>query len=111
LFLMKRANVKFNLKEAATTIAPYAAVMLVYGLMRIAVVGTSHPPTFEEHATVLDWLTLVPWMFGKYVQYAVVPYPLVGLHLTPLYLKDRMLSSVVYLLMIAAGLLLLIWAC
>jgi len=107
LFLMHRANTKLNLREVAAATVPYVAVLIVYGVIRITVVGGSQPATFLEHASVLDWLTLIPWLLGRYVRYAVVPYPLVGLHLTPLYLKDRLLSSGMYVLLITSVVLLL----
>jgi tetratricopeptide (TPR) repeat protein len=102
LILMKQPNPKFNLRGAAALTIPYIAVLIVYGVIRIAVVGGSQPATFLEHASALDWLTLIPWLLGKYLRYAFVPYPLVGLHLTPLYLKDRYVSSAIYVLLIAS---------
>jgi tetratricopeptide (TPR) repeat protein len=46
-------------------------------------------------------------MLGRYLRYAFVPYPLTALPLVPLYFQDRALSSLVYLLAIAALILLL----
>lgn len=99
LFRMKSTELGLNTRKILQSAVPYVLVLAVYGIARAAVVGTSLPATFNAHSTAVDWLTLAVWMFGRYVQYVVVPYPLSGMHLTPLYFQDRLLSTVLYALL------------
>jgi len=103
LFRMTGTGLRLNLKQAAAAVAPYLLVLGAYIIMRVAATGATLPATFNEHATVLDWVTLGIWMFGRYIRYALVPYPLSGLHLTPLYFHDRVLFTVLYALVIGAA--------
>jgi tetratricopeptide (TPR) repeat protein len=101
LFRMKSTELGLNTKQVLQSLVPYVIVLAIYGIARTAALGITMPPAFDDHATIVDWITLSVWMFGRYTQYALAPYPLTGLHLTPLYLQDRLLSTFLFGLLAA----------
>ena len=105
---MRWTELQLTPKKAIAALAPYTLVLVLYGIARVAVVGVRAPSTFLEHAGPWDWLTLGVWMLGRYLRYAFVPYPLTALPMTPLYFQDRVLSTLVYALMIVTFILLLV---
>jgi hypothetical protein len=108
LLRMRRADLDLTQKKSLVAVVPYVVVLIGYLLARVAALGTGFTGTFREHANLLDWLTLEIWMFGRYVRYAFVPYPLVAMPLTPLYFPDRVVSTLVYASVIAAVVLVLV---
>jgi tetratricopeptide (TPR) repeat protein len=65
--------------------------------MRLAAVGLLPPSaTFDDHATLMDSVTLVFWAIGAYARYALVPYPLVAYHVVPFHFADRTFSTGIY---------------
>jgi tetratricopeptide (TPR) repeat protein len=101
--LMKRDELQPGVKKIALSIAPFFVAIGAYGMLRLWVVGASIPSTLRTEASILDWITMAIWLFGQYVRYAFVPYPLTPFHLTSLHLADRMASTVLYTLLIAAS--------
>jgi protein O-mannosyl-transferase len=99
---MRWTELQLNPRKAAVALIPYVLVLGAYGLARIAIVGANLPATFAEHAGLWDWLTLGVWMFGRYLRYAFFPYPLTALPMTPLYFQDRVVSTLVYALLLTA---------
>ena len=107
--VFRMTGLHLNVRQSVAAVFPYILVLGAYLITRVAAIGTTLPATFKEHATLLDWLTLAVWMFGKYIRYAVLPYPLSGLHLTPLYFHDRILSTLGYALVAVAALALTVF--
>jgi tetratricopeptide (TPR) repeat protein len=102
LLLMKWDELKLSTRKAAMLISPLLVVLAGYLALRIHALGPSLPPSFEEHATVVDWITLELWTVGRYLRYIVVPFPQAAFHNSPLYLVDRVVSTILYSLMIVS---------
>jgi len=105
---MKRDELHFTIGKSARSIAPFFLVVAVYLAVRLSVLGLTLPATFEDHPGVFDWITLAVWIFGHYLQFAFVPYPLASFHPTPLYLEYRIVSTILYGFL-AAGIAGLLW--
>src|SRR5262245_40581374 len=73
------------LKQATLIVASFVIVTGVYVLFRIAAVGWNLPEATHEDAGIFDWMTLGLSLVGRYIQYAVVPYPLYVYHLIPIH--------------------------
>ncbi len=102
ILLMKRQELNLTTRKMLLLIAPFIAVLMVYGALRIHAVRGGMLPSFEEHANVLDWITLELWTVGRYLRYVIVPFPLAAFHIAPLYLSDRIFTTILYTLTIAA---------
>jgi tetratricopeptide (TPR) repeat protein len=105
---MKWDELRFTFKKAALSIAPFILVTAVYLAVRVSVLGLTLPATFEDHPSTFDWITLAVWIFGHYLRYAIIPYPLAAFHPTPLYLEYRIVSTILYGLL-AAGITCFLW--
>jgi tetratricopeptide (TPR) repeat protein len=104
---MKRGELQLSTRKSILSLLPYTFVLALYGAVRLSVIGASVPPALSATGSALDWVTLGIWMFGRYLRYAFVPYPLVAFHLTSLPLAHRIPSTALYALLIAAIVLLL----
>jgi tetratricopeptide (TPR) repeat protein len=104
---MKRGDLQLSAGKCVRALLPYASVLAFYGVLRLSVIAASGTSTLPANGTALDWVTFGIWMFGRYLRYAFVPYPLAAFHLTSLSLASRIASTALYALLIAAILLLL----
>ena len=96
LAVLRDSFSRARLKQVALNLLPYLSVALAYLLVRWNALGflvTSHR---YIDADLLDWATLVPRVFGQYIRYMVVPYPLAGYHLIPTAFYDRIPSTLMY---------------
>jgi Tfp pilus assembly protein PilF len=96
-----------NVKAVARTMIPFAVVFALYFVLRLIAIGSNLPGVIQEQASMLDWATLVAWVTGNYIRYALVPYPLAAQHSVPLHLGDRVGSTLVFgaILVMTAALL------
>ena len=99
---MKREELRVDLRKAALSMAPILAALGVYGGLRLWVLGASVPSNLHTEASILDWATLAVWMFGQYLRYAFVPYPLAPFHLIALHFSDRVAATALYALLIVS---------
>ncbi len=90
-----------RLKTAVVSLFPLIAAGLVYLAARFAALGFLTTTHLQIEASGLDWFTLGIRVFGQYIHYSLLPYPLSAYHLIPLHLSDRILSTVLYALCIA----------
>jgi protein O-mannosyl-transferase len=90
-------------KKAALDVMPLVLAGAVYTLARVAALGFISTTHLNIQASVVDWFTLGLRVFGQYVQYAVIPFPLSAYHLIALHLTDRIGSTLLYVLWIAAA--------
>ncbi len=87
-----------SLAQKAVLMVPYAVVVAIYTAMRVHALGfltTEHTP-LEMGA--FDWITLGIQVFGRYLWYAVLPYPLIAYHQVPAHFSDRALPTVLALI-------------
>src|SRR5262249_2772881 len=95
-----------RLNKAAAEIAPIIVAGAIYIVVRLAALGFISTTHLEIAASSVDWLTLGLRVFGQYIQYSLVPYPLTAYHLIPLHLSDRIVSTLVYTLVIPLAIVL-----
>jgi tetratricopeptide (TPR) repeat protein len=96
--------------KALIQIAPYALAVAVYAGFRIAATGLNLPSSVDANASFVDWITLAVWIVGLYFRYAIAPYPLYIYHLAPLHFADRVISTLLYaLLLLGTAAIILIW--
>ena len=88
-------------KKALTGIAPLIVAGVIYLAVRVAALGFISTTHLTIEAGPLDWITLGLRVFGQYVQYSLLPYPLSAYHLIPLRLSDRIVSTMLYTLLAA----------
>ena len=89
--------------QAVTDLATFALAGVVYLGARAAALGFLATRHLNVEASFWDWVSLGPRVFGQYVHYALVPYPLTAYHLIPLHLSDRMVSTFLYALVAVAA--------
>jgi tetratricopeptide (TPR) repeat protein len=94
---------KARLKDAASLALPFVIVAGIYAALRVNAVGLSIPGVIQSQATLWDWATLAIWVVGRYLQYAIVPYPLSAQHVVALHFSDRVISTIVFGLVVAAA--------
>ncbi len=80
---------------------PYAAVVAVYVGMRIHALGFLTTEHTQLVMGYLDWITLGLHVFGRYIWYALVPYPLNAYHQVPSHLADRVVPTLIALIPIS----------
>ena len=91
-------------KRTALDVAPLVFAGVIYVMARVMALGFISTTHLKIQASMLDWVTLCLRVFGQYVQYALVPYPLSAYHLIPLHFTDRVLSTLLCaLLIVIAG--------
>jgi Flp pilus assembly protein TadD len=103
LVLLTTIRQPWPLSRRIHLMIPYAAVVAVYLVMRIYALGflaTEHTPLVMPY---LDWITLAIHIFGRYIWFALVPYPLNAYHQVPTHLADRVDSTLIALIPIALG--------
>lgn len=88
-----RLRTEGALKKVLRQVIPHAIVFGIYLICRYAVLGVIATSQTSVEASLIDWATMVPAVFVRYVWYALVPYPLVAYHLVPLHLQDRVLTT------------------
>jgi tetratricopeptide (TPR) repeat protein len=79
---------------------PYGVVAAIYLGMRVHALGflaTTHTPL---EMGLFDWITLGIQVFGRYIWYAILPYPLIAYHQVPAHFPDRVLPGVLALISI-----------
>ena len=88
------------------SVLPLFGVLAVYLIMRVSALGLLATSHLEVEAGWLDWVSLGVRVFGDYIRYALVPYPLNAFHLVPLKLEYRTLSTSIAMaaIVIIAGL-------
>jgi len=99
LMTMKRDE-KCSVKQILFVMTPYAIVFAAYAIIRFTSVGLNPYSAFRNSLTVPDWATLFVWIFGRYLRYAFLPYPLAPFHPAPLLFGDRVVSTSVSVLAI-----------
>jgi Tfp pilus assembly protein PilF len=110
LLLTVRKEQWKSLKNIRLMGSIYILVVLVYAVFRITAVGLEVPAAAEVTTSMLDWATLVIWVVGSYLRYAIIPYPLYTHHLAPLHFGDRIFSTLAYAAAISAiGTALAVW--
>jgi len=107
ILLMKQTELRFSIRKLCLTVAPSFFVLGLYLAVRVYVVGSGLAFFLEQHANGLDWISLGVWMFGRYLRYALLPYPLAIFHPVPLYFSARVFSTGLYSLLIASVVFLL----
>src|SRR5207247_4048762 len=87
-------------------VLPLLGVLAVYLIVRVSVLGLLATSHLEVEAGWLDWVSLGVRVFGDYIRYALVPYPLNAFLLVPLKLEYRTLSTSIAMaaIVIIAGL-------
>lgn len=100
--LTRRRDADVNLRKVALSILPLLGALGLYAGLRLWVLGGSVPSALHTQASFLDWATLAVWMFGQYLRYAFVPYPLAPFHLIAVQFSDRMAATALYALLIVA---------
>lgn len=103
LMLAKGRLRRGQFKNAANDLAPFFAAVAVYIGARLAALGFLSTTHMQVEAGALDWVSLGLRVFGQYIQYILLPYPLSAYHLIPLHLPDRVLSTLLYTGCIAAA--------
>jgi protein O-mannosyl-transferase len=91
-----------SLAQRGGLMVPYAAVTAIYVAMRVHALGfltTVHTPL---EMGLFDWITLGIQVFGRYIWYALIPYPLIAYHQVPAHFSDRALPTVLALVCILA---------
>jgi len=76
---------------------PYMLAALVYLLIRVSALGFLASDENQMNASLFDWITLGVQVFGRYIWFAMIPYPLMAYHQVPLHLVDRVVPGVVAL--------------
>jgi Tfp pilus assembly protein PilF len=92
-----------RLDKSLMEIAPLFVAGAIYIVVRLAALGFISTTHLDIAASVVDWFTLGLRVFGQYIRYSLVPYPLTAYHLIPLHLSDRMLSTLLYTLLIGVA--------
>jgi len=92
-----------GVKKGVLDLAPLLLAGVIYVTVRLMALGFLSTTHLNIQAGVLDWITLALRVFGQYIQYAFVPYPLSAYHLIPLHFTDRILSTLLYVLLIAVA--------
>ena len=96
LLLAKGQLRQGRFRKALNDLAPLFAAGLVYIGARLAALRFLSTTHLNIETGVLDWATLGLRVFGQYIHYALLPYPLSAYHLIPLHLPDRVLSTLLY---------------
>jgi len=99
LIMFKEGRVK-SLKKTAVDVAPLLFAGVIYMSARLMALGFISTTHLNIQASFLDWATLALRVFGQYIQYALIPYPLSAYHLIALHFTDRVLSTVLYVFLI-----------
>jgi tetratricopeptide (TPR) repeat protein len=99
LIMFKEGRVK-SLKKTAVDVAPLLFAGVIYMSARLMALGFISTTHLNIQASFLDWATLALRVFGQYIQYALIPYPLSAYHLIALHFTDRILSTVLYVFLI-----------
>jgi Tfp pilus assembly protein PilF len=108
LLLANRKNYTFKPGSLVIHGVPYLLALGIYVCFRIAVVGWNLPAVVQTEASFWDWMTLGVFAVGRYLRYSLIPYPLIVYHLVPLYLRYRILSTIMYGAIIVASIS-LVW--
>jgi protein O-mannosyl-transferase len=99
LIMFNEGRVK-SLKKTAVDVAPLLFAGVIYMSARLMALGFISTTHLNIQASFLDWATLALRVFGQYIQYALIPYPLSAYHLIALHFTDRILSTVLYVFLI-----------
>jgi protein O-mannosyl-transferase len=83
-------------KSVLFELSPYAIVAAVYVGIRMAVFGFIVTNHIEVKASFWDWISLGIDIFGQYIRYSLVPFPLSAFHLTPTHFSDRIAATILY---------------
>jgi protein O-mannosyl-transferase len=103
LMLAKGELRKTQLAQATRDLFPFFVAGLVYLGARLAALGFLSTNHANVSASFGDWITLGLRVFGQYIHYTLVPFPLTAYHLIPIHLSDRMLPTFLYVLCIVAA--------
>lgn len=101
LFTFRPAARPARTSERLIAMAPFIAVTIAYLLLRAHALGFLATTHLNAQASWLDWITLGIFVFGQYLWYALIPYPLIAYHLVPLHFPDRAVFTIVALLSVA----------
>ncbi|MEO5924667.1 MAG: tetratricopeptide repeat protein [Bryobacteraceae bacterium] len=96
------------LAQRLRIVIPFAVVTAIYTALRFNALGllvTVHTPTT---LSIFDWVTLGIQVFGRYIWYALIPFPLLAYHQLPVHFSDRAVPTLVALASIL-GLAALLW--
>jgi protein O-mannosyl-transferase len=106
ILMLKDGRLRLDgFKKGALDLLPLVVAGFIYLVVRVAALGFVSTTHLQIQASLLDWVSLGVHVLGKYVHFAILPYPLSAYHLIPLHLADRMVSTLVYaLLIVGAGL-------
>lgn len=89
LTALQRRFSRGNFRRILAGLSPYLAVAVIYAGMRWIALGHLVMSHSLPSASLTDWLTMALIIFGQYIRYALLPYPLAGYHMTVLKFHDR----------------------
>jgi tetratricopeptide (TPR) repeat protein len=102
MLLVMRERSDLATREALLQLSPFLAITGMYLVMRFIALGQLAGVHIDAQAGWLDWSSLGVRVLGEYIRYSVVPYPLNALHLLPLRLEYRALSTSLALVSVLA---------